>query len=58
MKKLFNKLNKRIDCTHLVKINEDGSYDVSKVVALGQVMGSVSTMLGVGIAMIIKSRKK
>ena len=53
--KLFSK---RVDCTRLVKMNDDGSYDVSNVLLLGQIMGTVSTMLGFGIGMIIKARKK
>lgn len=55
---IFKKFNKRVDCTRLVKTNEDGSYDVTNVMVLGQVMGAVSTMLGVGICVIIKSCKK
>lgn len=56
--KIFNKIkNAKVNCTHLVKKNDDGSYDVTKVMLLGQVIGCVTTLATLTICRILNKTK-
>lgn len=55
--KLFNKIkNMRKDCSHLVRVNEDGSYDVTKVYTHGMIAGCIASIIGVTLAHIINNK--
>jgi len=53
MKTIKNLLNKKVDCTHLVKVNEDGSYDLTNVYIRGMIEGGLTAIAGFIIGCVI-----
>ena len=53
MNKIKSLLNKRVDCTHLIKQNEDGSYAVTKVYLKGMIEGALSLATGYMLGAVI-----
>ena len=54
--KIKELLNKKVNCSKLVKIDENGNYDVTNILLLGQAMGAGAVFVGTILGKMISNK--